>query len=115
MFDCSRVPAIPSDYSVTYAKNGSSGDEGHIIVFRRNRPWKIECFDNGRLLSTAELERSVALHVTAERALMRDDYRQFQYIYDNTSKEYPGVGVLTASNRDVWTKARLFSLCHHLQ
>jgi carnitine O-acetyltransferase len=57
MFDCARVPAFPSDYSVTYAKEGSTGDEGHIVVFRLNRPWKIDCFDHGRLLSTAELER----------------------------------------------------------
>jgi hypothetical protein len=30
--------------------------------------------------------------------------RQFEYIYENTRSEYPGVGVLTASNRDVWAK-----------
>jgi carnitine O-acetyltransferase len=57
MFDCARVPAIPNDYSVTYAKEGSTGDEGHVVVFRKNRPWKIQCFDNGRLLSLAEFER----------------------------------------------------------
>jgi len=31
--------------------------------------------------------------------------RQIQHIYDNTVREYPAVGVLTASNRDVWAKA----------
>lgn len=31
-------------------------------------------------------------------------YRQFQYIYDNTTEEYPGVGILTASNRGIWAK-----------
>jgi hypothetical protein len=30
--------------------------------------------------------------------------RQLQYIYDHTTQEYPGVGILTASNRDVWAK-----------
>jgi predicted nucleotide-binding protein (sugar kinase/HSP70/actin superfamily) len=33
--------------------------------------------------------------------------RQIQYIYDSTTEEYPGVGVLTASNRDVWAKVYL--------
>lgn len=33
--------------------------------------------------------------------------RQLQYIYDNSLGEYPGVGVLTASNRDVWAKVHL--------
>ena len=33
--------------------------------------------------------------------------RQIQHIYDNTTHEYPGVGVLTASNRDVWAKVRV--------
>lgn len=36
--------------------------------------------------------------------------RQIQYIYDSTTKEYPGVGVLTASNRDVWAKVHLIML-----
>jgi len=34
-------------------------------------------------------------------------YRQIQHIYDSTTEEYPGVGVLTASNRDVWAKVHL--------
>jgi carnitine O-acetyltransferase len=59
MFDCERIPFIPEDFSVTYAKPGDTGDSGHIIVFRKNRPWKIEPFQNGRLLSTDELEKLV--------------------------------------------------------
>jgi carnitine O-acetyltransferase len=38
-------------------------------------------------------------------------YRQIQHIYDSTAEEYPGVGVLTASNRDIWAKVHL---CLHI-
>ncbi|PFH51868.1 hypothetical protein AMATHDRAFT_58398 [Amanita thiersii Skay4041] len=87
MFDCCRVPGPQGlDWSVTYAQPGDTGDSGHIIVIRNNRVWKIEATHDGRILSTAEFEK------------------QIQYIYDNTMQEYPGVGVMTASNRDVWAK-----------
>lgn len=33
--------------------------------------------------------------------------RQLQHIYENTLQEYPGVGVLSASNRDIWAKVGL--------
>ena len=36
--------------------------------------------------------------------LLTGNDRQIQYIYDNTLQEYPGVGVLSASNRDIWAK-----------
>ncbi|KAF8202380.1 carnitine acetyl transferase [Pholiota molesta] len=87
MFDCCRVPAEGLDYSISYAKQGDSGDlDTHIVVIRKNRVWKLDAIRNGKILSTQELER------------------QIQYIYNNTLQEYPGVGVLTASNRDVWAK-----------
>ncbi|KAF8074925.1 acyltransferase ChoActase/COT/CPT [Lyophyllum atratum] len=87
MFDCCRIPGPQGlDWSVSYAKEGDLGDSGHIIVFRNNRVWKLEAAQDGRILSTAEIEK------------------QIQYIYDHTHKEYPGVGVLTASDRDVWAK-----------
>ncbi|KAF8745454.1 hypothetical protein AX14_008885 [Amanita brunnescens Koide BX004] len=87
MFDCCRVPGPQGlDWSITHAKPGDTGDSGHIIVIRNNRFWKMEATDNGQILSTAEFEK------------------QLQYIYDNSLGEYPGVGVLTASNRDVWAK-----------
>lgn len=35
--------------------------------------------------------------------------RQLQHIYDNSLRDYPGVGVLTASNRDVWAKVHLLT------
>ncbi|KAJ7504134.1 carnitine acetyl transferase [Mycena galericulata] len=87
MFDCCRVPGPEGlDWSVTYAAPSDKGDTGHIIVFRNNRPWKVETTQNGRILGTKEIEQ------------------QIQYIWDNSDGEYPGVGVLTASNRDVWAK-----------
>ncbi|KAF8889312.1 acyltransferase ChoActase/COT/CPT [Infundibulicybe gibba] len=87
MFDCCRVPGPEGlDWSVTYAKAGDLGDSGHLVVFRKNRAWKVDVTQDGRILSTEEIEK------------------QIQHIYDNTTGEYPGVGVLTASNRDIWAK-----------
>lgn len=86
MFDCCRIPGLHGlDWSVSHT--GSKADDlGHIIIVRRNRFWKLKGIINGRILSMTELEK------------------QIQYIYDSTTEEYPGVGVLTASNRDVWAK-----------
>ncbi|KAJ3516936.1 hypothetical protein NLJ89_g804 [Agrocybe chaxingu] len=86
MFDCCRVPGDGLDWSISYAKPGDLGDSGHIIVIRKNRIWKVDVTDNGRILSTEDIEK------------------QIQHIYDNTLQEYPGVGVLSASNRDIWAK-----------
>ncbi|EDR14041.1 uncharacterized protein LACBIDRAFT_244106 [Laccaria bicolor S238N-H82] len=87
MFDCCRVPGPEGlDWSVSYAKAGDFGESGHIIVLRKNRVWKVEMTHNKRILSTQEVEQ------------------QIQHIYDNTLQDYPGVGVLTASNRDIWAK-----------
>ncbi|KAF9480551.1 carnitine acetyl transferase [Pholiota conissans] len=84
MFDCCRIPAEGLDYSVSYANAGDNGLlDTHIIVIRKNRVWKLDAVRNGHILSTQELEK------------------QIQHIYDNTLQEYPGVGVLTASNRDL--------------
>ncbi|KAJ6620571.1 acyltransferase ChoActase/COT/CPT [Mycena sp. CBHHK59/15] len=87
MFDCCRVPGPQGlDWSVTYAVPGDTGDSGHIVVFRNNRVWKVETARDGRILSTDEIEK------------------QIQHIYDNSAGSYPGVGVLSANNRDVWAK-----------
>ncbi|PCH36384.1 carnitine acetyl transferase [Wolfiporia cocos MD-104 SS10] len=86
MFDCCRVPGQPADWSVSYAKQGDRGDSGHVVVFRRGRMWKLEPWRNGELLGLEELQE------------------QIQHIYANTEQEYLAVGLLTASNRDVWTK-----------
>ncbi|KAG0709305.1 acyltransferase ChoActase/COT/CPT [Suillus ampliporus] len=86
MFDCCRIPGLEGlDWSTSHT--GANADElGHIIIVRKNRFWKLKGIVNGRILSMSELEK------------------QIQHIYDSTTEEYPGVGVLTASNRDVWAK-----------
>ncbi|ESK97823.1 carnitine acetyl transferase [Moniliophthora roreri MCA 2997] len=88
MFDCCRLPGPHGlDWSASYAKEGDTGTEdAHIIVFRRNRPYKVVAATGGRILSMDEFQK------------------QIQEIYDTTKTEYPGVGVLSASNRDVWAK-----------
>ncbi|KAK7056386.1 hypothetical protein VNI00_002940 [Paramarasmius palmivorus] len=88
MFDCCRLPGPHGlDWSASYAKEGDNGTEdAHIIVFRRNRPYKVTAATGGRILSLDEFQR------------------QIQHIYDTTKTEYPGVGVLSASNRDVWAQ-----------
>ncbi|KAJ7698930.1 acyltransferase ChoActase/COT/CPT [Mycena rosella] len=99
MFDCCRVPGPEGlDWSISYAKPGDTGDEGHhIVVFRNNRAWKVPTERSGEIVSTYELSQ------------------QMKYIYENSEGEYPGVGVLTASNRDVWAKdyAELASSPHN--
>ncbi|KAF7356361.1 Carnitine acetyl transferase [Mycena venus] len=88
MFDCCRVPGPEGlDWSVTYAKPGDTGEsDTHIIVFRNNRPWKVQTALEGRILSTREIQK------------------QIQHIVDNSDGEYPGVGVLSSNNRDAWAK-----------
>ncbi|KAG7094019.1 hypothetical protein E1B28_007643 [Marasmius oreades] len=100
MFDCVRIPGANGlDYSISYADAADNGTHNsHIIAFRRNRPWKVYTTKDGRILSLYEIER------------------QIQHIYDSDNgAEYPGVGVLTASNRDVWAKdyATLSELPHN--
>ncbi|KAI0628030.1 carnitine acetyl transferase [Trametes polyzona] len=86
MFDCCRVPGPELDWCVSHAKEGDRGRSGHVVVLHRGRVWRIDPWQNGQLLSLEELQG------------------QIQHIHDNTTREYPGVGVLTASNRDVWAK-----------
>lgn len=88
MFDCCRVPGGKGlDWAVSNAKGEDRGDSGHIMVLRKNRVWKVNVARPGTgFYSTTEFEKL------------------FQYIYNNTKQEYPGVGVLTASNRDVWAQ-----------
>lgn len=59
MFDCCRVPGEGLDWSVSYAKAGDIGNSGHIVVIRKNRFWKVEITENGRILSTEEIEKYV--------------------------------------------------------
>jgi len=87
MFDNCRVPGKDGlDFSTSYATESPAGNgTGHIIVLRKNRVWKIQAVaEDGSILSTEDIKK------------------QIDYIYANTTGEYAGVGVLTASNRDVW-------------
>jgi carnitine O-acetyltransferase len=85
MFDCSRVPGTEGlDWYVTYTQEHDTNS--HVIVMRNNRPWRVDVLRDGKLLSVEELEA------------------QLRHIYDNSHDEYAGVGVLTASNRDIWAK-----------
>lgn len=71
---------------MTYATQGDTGDSGHVILIRKGRFWRLDPFKDGKLLSSRDLER------------------QIRYILDHTTCEYPAIGTLTASNRDVWAK-----------
>ncbi|EMD39308.1 hypothetical protein CERSUDRAFT_82043 [Gelatoporia subvermispora B] len=84
MFDCCRVPGETADWSVSHAQEGDRGDSGHVIVLRRGRIWRLEPWRDGQLLSVPELQQ------------------QIEWIYAHTEDEYPAVGVLTASSRDIW-------------
>ena len=110
MFDCCRVPNEGLDWSISYATPGDLGNSGHIIVLRKNRVWKVQVTQNGRILSTNEIEKQVSY---GRRILLLTVYiRQIKHIYDNTLEEYPGVGVLAASNRDVWSKVGAIRLSY---
>lgn len=62
MFDCSRVPGVDGcDWSVSHAKQGDTGNSGHVVVMRQGRFWKVDLALEGKLIGTAELERSAAL------------------------------------------------------
>ncbi|KAJ7087725.1 acyltransferase ChoActase/COT/CPT [Mycena crocata] len=88
MFDCCRVPGPEGlDWSVSYAVPGDKGDvNGHFVVFRNNRVWKVDISYQGHMLLPSQIEC------------------QIQHIYDNSDGEYPGVGVLASNNRDIWAK-----------
>jgi len=60
MFDCCRVPGEGLDWSVSHAKEGDLGDSGHIVALRKNRLWKIDVTQSGRILSTQEIEKCVS-------------------------------------------------------
>jgi carnitine O-acetyltransferase len=58
MFDCCRVPGLGGkDCSITSAKSGDTGDFGTVVFIRKARVWRVDASVNGRLLSTAELEK----------------------------------------------------------
>ena len=58
MFDCCRVPGPDGlDWSVSYAKQGDIGNTGHVVVFRKNRVWRVDAAKDGRILGTDDLQR----------------------------------------------------------
>ena len=57
MFDCCRVPGAGLDWSVSHAKAGDRGRSRHVVVLHRGRVWKLEPWQNGKLLSLDELQR----------------------------------------------------------
>lgn len=62
MFDCCRIPGQEKlDWSLSYAKPGDDGSSGHIVVFRKGRVYKLDPWQNGRLLSVSEIEQCVSL------------------------------------------------------
>lgn len=68
MFDCCRIPGPQGlDWSISHVKEGDQGDSGHIIVFRKNRVWKVDVTKDGRILSTHEIEKYVGNSVTFDR------------------------------------------------
>ena len=61
MFDCCRIPGPEGlDWSISYSKEGETGNTGHIVVIRKNRFWKINAAFSGRILGIDELERSAS-------------------------------------------------------
>ena len=55
--DCCRLPGEGFDWSVSYSKPGDLGNSGHIVVIRKNRPWRIDIAPEGRILSTEEIQK----------------------------------------------------------
>ena len=54
------MPGEGLDWSVSHAKEGDLGDSGHIVALRKNRLWKIDVTQSGRILSTQEIEKCVS-------------------------------------------------------
>ena len=58
MFDCCRVPGSEGiDWAISYAREGETGNTGHVIVLRHGRFWRLDAVQDERILSTAELEQ----------------------------------------------------------
>ncbi|KAG8866052.1 Carnitine O-acetyltransferase mitochondrial, partial [Serendipita sp. 405] len=92
MFDSCRIPHKPADYALSFTpaeKSKEVGIDGHFIVLRKNKVWKIpntvkdSSSGESRLLSTTEIE-SALNHI----------------VYNTTYG--PAIGNLTASDRDSW-------------
>ncbi|KAN0097062.1 Acyltransferase ChoActase/COT/CPT [Tylopilus felleus] len=99
MFDSCRIPGAQGiDWLVSYAGSPNPDDDlGHVIVIRKNRFWKVKAQVGDTVVGMGDL------------------IRQFQYIYDHTTEEYPAIGVLSTHDRDTWAKdlALLSSVPHN--
>ncbi|KAI0272336.1 acyltransferase ChoActase/COT/CPT [Gloeopeniophorella convolvens] len=88
MFDCTRVPgAQGADWSVSYAQEGDTSGDGHVVVLRNGHFWRLEAARGGRVLSTPELEA------------------QLDHIIAHSAEPRVSPGALTHANRDTWAAA----------
>ena len=86
MFDCCRIPGQEKlDWSVSYAKPGDDGTSGHIVVFRKGRVYKLEPWQDGRLLSVSEIEEYVPYSSRANAFI--DDTSQAAQIHQGRDYE----------------------------
>ncbi|KAJ3297226.1 Carnitine O-acetyltransferase mitochondrial [Rhizoclosmatium sp. JEL0117] len=85
LFNSTRIPKIPEDVT----RNSDPRANNHIIVMRHNQFYVLELVENGRQLSTAEIEA------------------QLQKIYKAAGNvKEPAVGAFTTQDRDSWAKIR---------
>lgn len=91
MFNCSRIPVKPADYSKKYDYDTNK----YIVVVRKNQFFKVAHEIDGKQLTTGELET------------------QFNRIYELANgKKVAPIGALTSENRDIWTDVcLLFKNC----
>ncbi|KAI8868308.1 acyltransferase ChoActase/COT/CPT [Ramicandelaber brevisporus] len=90
MFHATRFPKKPSDYVVAadpYTNN-------HIAVIRKNQFFTVDFVQDGKQLSTLELEQQFKRIITAADSS------------EGAAAANLPIGVLTASNRDKWTDYR---------
>ncbi|KAI9248557.1 acyltransferase ChoActase/COT/CPT [Phascolomyces articulosus] len=92
MFSNCRLPTAPSDTNAMYDPIQNT----HIIVIRKNKFYVVDTVQNGRQLTTGELEY------------------QFQRVYDAAGyTKGVGLGVFTGDHRDNWTENRELLLAAH--
>lgn len=86
MFNACRVPAQEVDHAVKVAEDDPAG--AHVLMIRRDRLFKLPvCHSDGRALTVAELEKSVA------------------GVWDTPLDEGVPLGALTGINRDDWARS----------
>ena len=95
---------------MSYAQEGDTGDSGHVILIRKGRFWRLDPFKDGQLLSSHDLERWGAQFVVSIFVRANSLYRQITHVLENTTHEYPAIGTLTASNRDIWAKVSILKV-----